>query len=179
MKTIIAIACAVFLSSQVFAQKGNNQLQVSGHVGIPVFDMADGAKTGYGGALRGFLGIGDKPQQISFTVGYSRFAVKGLPTGAEAHLSTLPVLLGYRYFLGGFFLESQAGVGFNNVNVKASNGNTADLSKTSFSWALRAGYQISNIELSAAYQNTGLDDANEDISFIGLHLGYNFRLGKK
>ncbi|MET0464256.1 MAG: hypothetical protein ABW007_13920 [Chitinophagaceae bacterium] len=179
MKTLTTFLLFCLLTTQSFAQKGNNQLQVSGHVGFPVFDMADGAKTGYGGAVRGFFGVGDRPQQISLTIGYSRFPVKDLPAGAEANLSTLPVFLGYRYLWGGFFVETHAGVGFNNVHVKASNGNSTDLSKTSFSWALRTGYQISNVELSVAYQNTGLDDANEDISFIGLHLGYNFRLGGK
>ncbi|MCG2613550.1 porin family protein [Terrimonas sp. NA20] len=176
MRSLSTLICLLILATSAQSQKGSNQLQISGHIGFPVFDMADGAKTGYGGYARGFLGFSDKPQQVTLTVGYSRFPVKGLPAGAEANLSTTPVLLGYRYFLGGFFLESNAGVGFNNVHIKTTNAST-DLSKTSFSWALRAGYRINPVEISVAYQNTGLDSQNEDISFVGLHIGYNFQLG--
>lgn len=176
MKQLTTFVLLFFTSTFIYGQRGNSQLQVAGHVGFPVFDMADGAKTGYGGSVAGLIGFGDKPQQVTLTTGYSRFPVKGLPAGAEAHLSTVPVFLGYRYYLGSFFLESNAGVGFNNVNVTTSSA-SADLSKTSFSWAFRAGYRFGPLEVTAAYQNTGLDDRYEDISFVGLHLGYNFNLG--
>lgn len=147
-------------------------------IGIPVFELADVAKSGYGGMAKGYYGFGYNPQQVTLDVIYSSFPIKDLPPGFESNYSSFAILTGYRYLCGGVFLELQAGVGFNHIKVESSTA-AIDRDKTSFYWTFGLGYQLKGFELGAAYHNTGLDDPDEDIPFIRIYLGYNFKLGGK
>ena len=176
MKRIILIL-AVFaaLPFVASAQKGTNAIQISGQAAIPVGDLADIVKTGFGGAAKGIYGFSSKPQSFTLEAGYNQFAVKNLPSSASAHYSAIPVYVGYRANLSGVVLESQAGLSFNRI-AGSGPGGTASANESVFGWALSASYLYRSVELGVRYQSSeGAKDANV-IRFVGVRLGYNFGL---
>lgn len=172
---ILTFAIFAILPFAAFSQKGKNAIQVSGQAAIPTGDFSDVVNTGFGGSVKGIYGISNKPQFLTVEAGYNRFGVKNLPSGASANYSAIPVYGGYRANLSGVILESQAGVSFNRVAASGS-GSSASANQTAFGWALSAGYQYKDIELSVRYQSSEGSDDTQPIRFVGIRLGYNFGL---
>jgi len=172
MRKIILGAAFVLASFiGVNAQKGNNQVGVAFDLGIPTGDFGDGFKTGFGGQIRGLLGVGTAGQ-VSLTTGYSSFKEKE-ETGMDEKFSILPVLVGYRHNFSGFYVEPQ--VGYGSYGAKATVlGTESKSSEGAFTWAAGIGYAKNGIDLGARYQSGQKDGS---ISLIGIHLGYNFTLG--
>ena len=173
-KTLLVFAL-VAVSYLANAQKGTNKIQVAGQVGFPTGDLADVAKTGFGAAAKGMLGFSAKPQYVTLEAGYNNFSVKNLPSSVNANYSSVPIYLGYRANLSGVILESQAGVSLNHIEA-AGPGGTVSANQTGFGWALSAGYEFKNVELSVRYQNSEAESDSQKIRFVGIRLGYNFSL---
>ena len=165
-----ALAIASFIGAQ--AQSGNNQVGVAFDLGIPTGDLGDAFKTGFGGQVRGLLGVGTAGQ-VSLTVGYASFKEKE-ETGADAKLSILPVLAGYRHNFSGFYVEPQ--VGYGSYAGKATiSGTEVKNTEGAFTWAAGVGFAKNGIDVGARYQSASKDDYN--YSLVGIHIGYNFTLG--
>lgn len=177
MKKII-LSTGIILCSIVFvnAQKGSNIIQVSGQVGLPVGDLADVAKVGYGGAVKGMYGFGAKEQHVTLEAGYNYFPVKDLPDGVSANYSAIPIYTGYRYSFSNFHFESQAGISINKITGTVDGKGSKSETMTNFAWALGASYTYNNIELGVRYQSSETKKEKEDITFIGIRLAYNFTL---
>lgn len=154
------------LSLLSHAQKGNNQIGVAFEAGLPTGDFGDAVKTGFGGSLKGLLGVGTAGQ-VSLTAGYTSFGVKD---ASDANFTIVPILLGYRHNFSGLYLEPQVGYGsyaFKEGGISVSSGQ--------FTWAIGLGYAMSGFDIGARYQSASKD--GESTSLVGLHVGYNFSLG--
>jgi len=174
-RIIIILAIMTSVPFCVFSQKGIKYIQVSGQAAIPVSDLTDIVKTGFGFAGKGIYGFSLKPQAFTLEGGYNRFAVKDLPSDASAHYSAIPVYAGYRANLSNVVLESQAGVSFNRI-AGSSQAGSASANQTAFGWALSAAYLYKSFELGIRYQSS---EGSKDVSvirFLGVRLGYNISL---
>jgi hypothetical protein len=165
MKKILLVMVVTSFSLLSHAQKGNNQIGVAFEAGLPMGDFGDEAKTGFGGSARGLLGVGTAGQ-VSLTVGYTSFGVKD---EADLHLTILPILIGYRHNMSGFYVEPQVGYGTYGVT-----GGGFSASSGAFTWAAGIGYVVSGFDLGARYQSASKDGGTT--SLVGLHVGYNFSL---
>jgi hypothetical protein len=166
-KIIFATVLVVASFIGANAQSGNNQIGVAFDLGIPTGDLGDVVKTGFGGQVRGLLGVGTAGQ-VSLTAGWSTFKEKN-ESGANIKENILPVLLGYRHNFSGFYIEPQAGYG-----SYAFKSDLVDDSQGAFTWAVGIGYAKSGVDIGARYQSGQKDGS---ISLIGIHVGYNFTLG--
>ncbi|MFL5789518.1 MAG: outer membrane beta-barrel protein [Flavisolibacter sp.] len=169
-KLFLLFSSVVVLGLFSHAQKGNNQIGVALEVGLPMGDFGDGAKTGFGGSLKGLLGVGTAGQ-VSLTTGYSVFAWKDV---SDAHSFIIPFLLGYRHNFSGVYVEPQLGYGSYGSKF-SSNGTDYSSSTGAFTWAIGLGYAMSGLDLGARYQSASKDGGTT--SLVGLHVGYNFSLG--
>jgi hypothetical protein len=165
-----ALAIASFIGAQ--AQSGNNQVGIAFDLGIPTGDLGDAVKTGFGGQVRGLLGVGTAGQ-VSLTVGYASFKEKE-ETGADLKMTILPILAGYRHNFNGIYVEPQ--VGYGSYGSKATYlGSDVSSSDGAFTWAAGVGYAKNGIDIGARYQSGTKDGDN--LSLVGIHIGYNFTLG--
>ncbi|RYY37935.1 MAG: hypothetical protein EOP46_00845 [Sphingobacteriaceae bacterium] len=169
---LLAILMFIF-SLSAEAQKGNNQLQIAGQVAIPTGELGDLAKTGFGASAKGLFGFGVTRQQITVELGYNYFAVqdKYLPTGVDAQYRSIPLYTGYRYMLGDFYLESQAGVAINTIYASNAFQLESD-TKAYFAWAAGVGYSLKSFDFSVRYQSSDVQKESSDITFVGFRVGY-------
>lgn len=158
----------------VKAQKGDNLLQLSGQANFPISNLADNAKTGYGFAAKGMYGIGTGQDHVTLEAGYNRFAIKESIKGLEGFYSAIPIYTGYRYTIGNFNLEPQAGIAFNKIAVSTGSAENSS-SKTSFAWSTSVSYALKSLELGVRYQSSEIKD-KDNLTFLGIRLAYNFSL---
>jgi hypothetical protein len=175
MKRINMVFAAIILFYATgLAQKGNSQIGVGADLSIPTSTFASYFKTGIGAYAKALLGVG-KSGQVSFTSGYSSFKQAGEVTDVTAIVSIVPLLIGYRANMNGFFAEPQIGYGVFGGKFMTADGVFTD-SGGGFIWAAGVGYVFNKqIEVSARYQNGG--NHGTYLGLFGLRLGYNFSLG--
>jgi hypothetical protein len=179
-KVYLAILGVALFSATGFAQKGKNEIGVGADLSLPTGDLADAVKTGFGGYAKGMYGIGEAGQ-ISLTVGYSGFKGKESTDDIKLTFKMLPVLAGYRHHFGNVFAEPQIGFGNYTSKIKVEGDDEFDLggkdSEGAFTWAIGGGYIFNEkLEAGIRYQSASKDGTN--FSFVGIHVGYNFSLGK-
>jgi hypothetical protein len=175
-KTLFSLALGIMVSLAANAQSGNNQIGIGIEGGIPTGkDASETTKIGIGGSIKGLFGVGNAGQ-VSLTTGYMAFGAKNLPEGYKANLRIIPLMAGYRQNFSGFYIEPQAGVGFISEKDEYQ-GESETMSVTKFTWAVGAGYVISNVDIGARYQRSEFEDGS--IGFIGIKVAYNIPLGGK
>nr|WP_121271671.1 outer membrane beta-barrel protein [Pedobacter schmidteae] len=174
-KKLLSLTVLVGLTISAYAQKGKNEVQLSGQVGFPTGQLADVAKTGYGFAAKGMYGFSLRKQQVTLEAGYNRFQVDVLPGGIDGYYSAIPIYTGYRYTIGGFHLEPQAGISINRV-AGSSGAASASSTKTNFAWATSVSYSLKSVELGLRYQSSEMKDSEEGLTFVGIRLAYNLSL---
>ncbi len=176
MKKLLLL-CAIYLCTiPAFSQKGHNQLGIGADVAFPTGDLADGVKTGFGGYVKGLLGVGTNGQ-LTFTTGYTSFGWNDDEIGidVDGSFSVIPLLLGYRQNFSGFYVEPQLGLGIYNSKIKFMDESESD-SESAFTWAIGLGYVINQaFDIGFRYQSAIKD--SEELNHFGLRLGYNFNLG--
>lgn len=173
MKKVLLSVLFIAAFSVVKAQKGNNQIGVAAEVGIPTGDFGDAFKTGFGGSVKGLYGVGTAGQ-ITFTTGYTGYKAKESTSDYKATWGIIPLLAGYRHNFSGFYLEPQAGLGIYTAKVTILGQSGSD-NTSAFTWAVGAGYAMNGVDVGVRYQGASKDGDN--ISLIGIHVGYNFSLG--
>jgi hypothetical protein len=172
---MVLLAAILFYTSS-FAQKGNNQIGAGADLSIPVGDFGSYFKTGVGAYVKAMLGVG-KSGQVTFTTGYSSFKESGDWTDFITTQTVVPLLIGYRANLNGFFVEPQIGYGIYGEKYNtADNGFSTAGSTGALTWAAGVGYVFNKkIEVSARYQSASKEGTS--VTTFGLRLGYNFSLG--
>ena len=165
-----ALAISSFIGAQ--AQSGNNQVGVAFDLGVPTGDFGDVAKTGFGGQLRGLLGVGTAGQ-VSLTTGYLSFKEKE-ESGMDLKMSIIPILAGYRHNFSGFYVEPQVGYGIYGAKATILGTESKD-SEGAFTWAAGLGFAKNGVDIGARYQSASKDGSTT--SLVGIHIGYNFTLG--
>lgn len=174
MKKLLFVCASAFFFATVNAQSGNNQIGVGLDIGLPIGDFGDAANVGFGGTIKGLLGVGTAGQ-VTLGTGYTSFKAKGSTSTDKAHLSIIPILLGYRQNFSGFYIEPQAGYGIYGVKEKVS-GVSVSNSEGAFTWAAGVGYAMAQgLDLGVRYQGATKDGDNT--SLIGFHARWNFSLG--
>jgi hypothetical protein len=158
------------------AQSGHNQIGIGPEVGIPTGDFGDAYKTGFGGSIKGLLGVGTAGQ-VTLTSGYTTFKAKDLPSGVDVKASIIPILVGYRHNFSGFYVEPQVGYGIYGSKVDGM-GSPYDGSNSdgAFTWAAGVGYAMEQgLDIGARYQSGHKDGTSNAV--IGISVRWNFTLG--
>lgn len=172
MKKVLLLVPVVLITVLANAQKGNDQIGVALEVGLPLGNFGDGAKTGFGGLLKGLYGVGEAGQ-VTFTTGYSSFKWKNLVSDESGNSWIIPFLVGYRHNFSGFYVEPQLGYGVLGDKYEFS-GLKSTASTGAFTWGGGIGFAKSGFDGGIRYE--GLTK-NGTVSVIGFHVGYNFTLG--
>jgi hypothetical protein len=176
-RRLLAICLITISSSVSYSQRGKIKIGAGADLIIP----ASGAlkldsKTGFGGYLKGLYGIG-KAGQVSFTTGYLNLPQKD-PSRIFGYTSTfrfVPLLLGYRQIIKGFYVEPQTGLSVNHSNYKTPFGST-HFTGVSFTLAAGLGYAIHNVDIGIRFQGHPVKGRFSSTYFWGFHLGYNFHI---
>lgn len=176
-KTLTVLAMVVVAAFSAKAQdtktkteKGGTQgtfISIGGEAAVPTGDVANTHKLGLGGSAKvGFNVINNG--WITLNAGYISFASKSAGP-AVGSLNIIPIKAGFRYNLGGFYVEPQ--IGWTKAKLKGS-----DNSESSFTWAPNVGIMIADVvDLSARYESFNTD--GNKWSHVGFRLAYNFNLG--
>ena len=167
-KVLFAFAILAF-SFAAKAQTGKNQLGIGPELGI---STTSGGGTYIGGTAKYMHGVGTAGQ-VTLTAGY--LAHSETESGVKATASMIPVLLGYRHYFSGFFVEPQAG--YISTHAKVTYGTTSySGSSGSFGYGIGAGYAMTNgLDLGVSFRNTTESGASGLIVF---RAAYNIALGK-
>lgn len=180
MKKFFLLLMVSAMSITGFSQKGNNAIGVGADIGIPVGDFSSLCGVGIGAYLKGLYGVASAGQ-LSFTTGYSIFKVKEDVQNASGvdklNVRMTPLLLGYRHNLNGIYFEPQLGYGI--LSAKATLGNvSATDSDGAFAYGIGLGAAMQKgFDVGASYLSLSKDGSST--SWISIHIGYNFSLGKK
>jgi Outer membrane protein beta-barrel domain len=180
-KNILAI-CLIAISSATYAQRGTFKIGIGGDLGIPHNGfLGHDSKTGFGGYLKGLMGI-SKASQITFTTGYLTFPGKESAAPDITTHSIFSLLPGFRYSFKGFYVEPQAGYSSIHSKSEPSSGFASNPSSyynhSEFLWAVGLGYEIHNLEIGIRYQSAALW-GSWSTKLLGIHLGYNFSVKRK
>jgi len=178
MKKVLSLFVVLVLFVGFTNGQGKITLGVGGSLALPMGTFGDIASTGFGGLVRGEMGINKIVGTAS--IGYLTFGAKDI-LGMKTTWSAIPILVGGKYsFAPGFYGSVEAGLNmvtfkvespastFWGVTIPATSVST---SETKFGYALGVGYEISKFDISLKYQ-TLASDAN----FIGVNVLYNFGL---
>lgn len=177
-KSILILISLLFIITICKAQKGNTQLSIAGEIGFPIGHYDNDFNTGYGGSVKGLFGIGKSGQAI-FTTGYSYYKAKGNLTTFfhNAYSSIIPFLAGYRFNKSGFYAEPQLGFGLYRLQIgDYYNGKNSE-TDGAFTYAFGIGFVSHGIDAGVRYQ--GAKSGSDDITIIGIHVGYTISLKKK
>src|ERR1043165_7804117 len=139
MKKTIPLFMLLFVFSFIGnAQKGNNQISIGPEVDLPLGSFNDAYKVGFGGTIKGLLGVGNAGQ-VTLLTGYSYFKGKSSGVGGYNYssysFSIIQILLGYRHNFSGFYVEPEAGMGIYRTKVSS-----VSASETRFTYGGGVGY---------------------------------------
>ncbi|MET4140863.1 hypothetical protein [Pedobacter sp. UYP1] len=175
---LLAAIAGVFAFSDVCAQtvKGS-RLGIGAEFAVPVGDLSNGVKFGYGGSLQFQTPIANK---LNFTAsaGYLRFKGKDYLTsyypgtysweeGGSA--GVIPVKIGVKYFVAdNIYAGGEVGAAFA----------TGEGSGTAFIYSPGVGIEFpfankKSLDLGVRYESWNQDGA---LGFFGLRVAYNFGL---
>lgn len=167
MKKIIFAFSIVAISFAASAQTGKNQLGIGAELGL---STTSGGGTFVGGTAKYMHGVGTAGQ-VTLTSGYLSHSETLL--GAKITASEIPVLLGYRHYFSGLFVEPQ--IGYISMSAKSSYGGSSySASEGAFGYAIGGGYAMTNgLDLGVSYRNAAKSGSDGLIVF---RVGYNFSL---
>lgn len=183
MKKFLTIAAFSFLALSTYAQKGSDYIGLAGDLAIGSGEFGDGLGAGFGVSARGLLGVG-KSGQVTLTTGFNGFSARAqlFDIDVKTKFTIIPILLGYRHNIKGFYFEPRLGVGIYGAKVDGTL-DGEDISEkdnqAAFTWAIGAGYATTKgLEIGLRYQSGQVESTN--MAIFGVHIGYNFNLhGKK
>ncbi len=158
------------------AQKGNNQIGIAAEMGLPIGHFDNDFNTGFGGSVKGLYGMG-KAGQLTFTTGYTYYKAKGeLADFFHASSAIIPFLAGYRLNKSGFYAEPQIGFGLYRAQIKGYSEGKSSETDGAFTYAIGIGFVTHGIDAGVRYQ--GSKKGSDDITIIGIHIGYTFSFRK-
>lgn len=180
-KKVFLTGLIIFTVFASVAQRGNSQLQISAQLSVPTGDLSKIVKAGTGYSVKGLLGIGEEPQQITLEIGNSFFNLKGkYITGAvSSYYSSWPLYLGYRRYYKNIYTETQLGIAFNTFQAfRTDTIASIEQSKTYLAGAAGIGYQLNKFDFGIRYQYSPIKN-DADIAFFAFRAAYSFSVGLK
>lgn len=168
MKKVLLAFLIIATSFVASAQTGKNQLGIGAELGILT---SSGGGTFVGGTAKYMHGVGTAGQ-VTLTAGY--LVHSETENGLKMTASEIPVLVGYRHYFSGVFVEPQAGYISDNAKV-SFNGQSSSASDGSFGYAIGGGYAMAKgLDLGVSFRNTTQSGSSGMIVF---RAGWNFSLG--
>lgn len=144
--------------------KSGTTLGIGVEAALPVGKNSNVYSFGIGGSLKAAFPVGNSGD-ITLTSGYTNFSIK--KSFGSGSLGVIPIKAGYRYRFdggGGFYVEPQAGYGVFTNSV----------AKGGFLYAVNAGFLPGNgFDVAARFESI---TNNGSFSYVGLRVGYNFKL---
>jgi hypothetical protein len=172
-KILLSIFACMLFAGYASAQTGNNQISVGPQVEFFLGDYGNAYNTGFGGNIKGLLGVGTSGQ-ISLSSGYTSFSGKGSLYSNQT-FSVIPIMAGYRWnSKSGFYINPQVGVTINSSHFSGSAASLGTYSQTQFGAQLDVGYATNNFDFSVHYLSEG-----DVFSLFGIKVAYNIPLGDK
>jgi Outer membrane protein beta-barrel domain len=171
MKKILKVI-GVALCLVAFTQNSNAQINVSAGLDLG-FVLEEGQGLTYGLALGLEKPLGDN-MGLTFQTGYDIISVEG--DGASAAL--IPFQAGFKYYFmdneSGFYGHGQLGMTTYRVTVDLGGFGTVSGSSTNLSYAVGAGYLVSeHIDLGVRY-NIVSGSEGTGIGYVALRAAYVF-----
>lgn len=169
---VLALTCISVLS---YAQQGFHKVNVGAEIALPLGNFGNAYGIGFGATGKAFYGISEQGD-ITGTLGYMRFGMKGGTDMMSGSMGMIPIMFGYRHDFGGFYGEPQLGLMMVSSKVKFDDmglglsGLSGTHSQTKVSFGLGGGYVFGDWDLGARFQII------DNLNFLGLRIGYNFSL---
>ncbi len=186
MRTILNCA-GLLLASGLMAQ--GHQISIGADLLMPQGDFSKEFSLGVGPTVGFEVPVGDKAG-ITIQAGYDILMLKDEIKEVLDGATIIPAQAGLKYY----FQESQSGVyahaqaGIHAFSEKFKENSLFGLeeeteSKTNFSWAIGAGYQLSKLDIGIRYNMVmaGEEEGEEEgeaLSYIGLRIGYILSIGE-
>ena len=176
MKNTITIAFAAFLLTCSLS----SQAQKPGKTWAAGFGVEAGIPTGNAGnaftalgGLSGRFSLLAGPGYATITAGWNVFVPKDI-YGLDPQVALqIPIKAGYKYiFADHFFVMGELGYSIFTAYHDNGYGNTASSSTGGFTYAPQVGVQFGVMEIGVRYESVLVK--NDDISFVGFRLGFNF-----
>jgi hypothetical protein len=177
MKKVLLVL--ILLVGAVSAQK-KITMSAGGSLALPMGDFGNVVGVGFGATVGGEMPLTDKIIGTA-TLGYLMWGGKELDLGLgkiTTDFSSIPILVGAKYYFNkGFYGIGQLGFHMFTITAKSTitffgSTSTAEASEstTEFTIGIGGGYEIGNLDLSAAYYL--IKDAN----YLGARVAYRFGL---
>lgn len=155
-------------------------LGVGADISLPMGSFGDVAGLGFGGSVRGELGLADNINGMA-TVGYLTYGGKDFGNSSYSY-SAIAILVGAKYYIGTDGLYTMAETGFHlwTYSVESQpvtiggftvGGGSNDFSASEFSYGVGVGYEFGSFDVNVKYTGAG-----SGISYIGARVGYRFAL---
>lgn len=161
----------------VSAQHGTSAFSIEPNAGI---SWRQGGSVGGGVFLKGQLGLGSR-SSVTLSAGYLSFGQENKNAGKNDQVRLVPVMAGYKYNMGAFYIEPKVGVGEIGGRYDIG-GDYARPSEFGLFYGLGAGWDFNrfylelNLGTGAQSLESGQDRylKNGQYLFSGIKAGFYF-----
>ncbi|MEJ7588874.1 MAG: hypothetical protein WKI04_15065 [Ferruginibacter sp.] len=174
LKKIVTFIPLMMIFLNLVAQKGNNELNITGEAGTTINQNA----RCFGGFIKGLYGI-RKSAQLTFSAGLLNCRNKNTLREEQSSTRLVPFLVGYRQYLHRFFVEPQMGIGELGGRIKME-GDYVRPSVAALFGAIGLGYSFGKITGGIRFQTAqGIEgrDAgtwhDKNFHYAGIFIGYD------
>jgi outer membrane protein W len=181
MKTLIKISaiCALVLFS--FTSNAQMKLGVGGGLGLPMGDMGDYMKMGFGANVSGKYMLNDN-MALGLNLGYHMFSAKDEFGGSDVKFTVIPIAPSFTYYFATEGFKPYVGTDLGFYMCKSKNDITGyDESATKLGFAPTVGfeYELSDkmgLDVNAKYNY--ITTEGSATTYIGINVGLVFGLGE-
>lgn len=167
MKTITK-TCYVLVffmfGAVAFAQEGFYKINAGAEVALPMGNFSNLSSFGFGASGKVYYGLNEE-MSITGSLGYLNFPTK--ESEFSGGVSMIPLMFGFDYDFGGFYVEPRIGFNFTKVTIKFM-GHSASANETKFGLGLGGGYRYDVWDFSLHYNMI------DQLGYIGLRAAYSF-----
>jgi|SRR5690554_1257723 len=183
MKEIIAkkaniwfLLVFLMMGSVAYSQEGFHKINIGADVALPMGDFSDISSVGFGVSGKVYYGIDNEINLIG-AIGYLHFTSKDFEDweggSYSFNVNMIPVMFGFDYDFGGFYVEPKLGLVFASTKSEGSFMGVSyseTHSSTEFGIGLGGGYRYENFDFGLHYNIV------KDLNYLGLRAAYNFNL---
>lgn len=171
MKRIITKVRATFIivffmfGALSYAQEGFHKVNVGVDLALPMGDLSNMSSIGFGVSGKVYYGL-NQEMNITGSLGYLNFPYK--ESDLSGGLSMIPVMFGFDYDFGGFYVEPKLGFVFTSMKVKLMGMSSGTHSSTELGIGLGGGYRLDNLDFSAHFNIV------DNLNYFGIRAAYSF-----
>ena len=171
--TKVRTTCILMLfmfGSIAYAQEGFHKMNVGVDLALPVGDLSNISSIGFGVSGKAYYGL-NQEMNITGSLGYLNFPYK--ESDLSGGLSMIPVMFGFDYDFGGFYIEPKLGLVFTSMKISYSfmgYSSSETHSSTELGIGLGGGYRIDNLDFGLHFNIV------DNLNYLGLRAAYNFDL---